>query len=445
MAIVKPFKGIRYNTDKLEISKVVTPPYDVISQEEQEAYYACDPYNIIRLILGKHLTGDDKTKNRYSRALECYTTWQDADYLIRDDQPALYLTSMDFTIGKEQYKRFGLIALVRLENFETGVVKPHEKTFSNIKSERLKLMIACQANFSPIFSLFPDRDCFVLDTLLQSVENQSPELAFDDDKKQSHKLWRILAPDIHAKIEQTMADKPIFIADGHHRYETGLQYLNYLEEKQGTLPDDHPARYIMMYLSSMDDPGLVICPAHRQLTTVKDNDLNIFLNKITQYFDVKTLPFDSTSRAEVLKQFMNELSEGKDLHRLGVYYKNHSAFILLTLKPCTLDNEQDIPPALRDLDVTLLTQVIFERILNMDQKSLDDENRITYTTDIEQAINNVDQEQCDMVFLLNPTRIDQVEAVANSGLTMPRKSTYFFPKVITGLVINDLGQRQEIK
>jgi uncharacterized protein (DUF1015 family) len=445
MAIVKPFKGIRYNTNKLDISKVVTPPYDVISQKEQEAYYACDPYNIIRLILGKHLTGDDKTKNRYSRALECYTTWQDADYLIHDDQPAFYLTSMDFTIGNEQYKRYGLIALVRLENFDSGVVKPHEKTFSNIKSERLKLMIACQANFSPIFSLFPDKDHFVLDTLLQSVENQSPELAFDDDKDQSHKLWRILDPDVHAKIEQAMSDKPIFIADGHHRYETGLQYLSYLEEKQGTLADTHPARYIMMYLSSMDDPGLVICPAHRQVTTVKENYLNSFLNTVTQYFDVKAFPFDTDTRSEVLRQFINELSEGKDLHRLGVYYKNHSAFILLTLKPGILDNEQDIPPALRDLDVTLLTQVIFERILDMNQEILDDENQITYTTNIEEAIKNVDSNNCDMVILLNPTRIDQVEAVANAGLTMPRKSTYFFPKVITGLVINDLGQHQEIK
>jgi uncharacterized protein (DUF1015 family) len=438
MAIVKPFKGIRYNTNKLDISKVVAPPYDVISEEEQEAYYACDPYNIIRLILGKHLKGDDKTKNRYSRALECYTTWQDDDYLIRDKQPALYLTSMDFTIDNKQFKRYGLIALVRLESFDSGVVKPHEKTFSNIKSERLKLMITCQANFSPIFSLYPDKDRLVLDTLLQSVDNKPPELTFDDDKNQSHKLWRILDQDVHAKIEKVMSEKPIFIADGHHRYETGLQYLSHLEQEKGTLPEFHPARYIMMYLSSMDDPGLVIRPAHRQLTTLPQQHLNDFLNKVSQYFDIKTLPFDTHSKSVVLAQFMNELSEGKDLHRLGAYYKNHSAFILLTLKPGVMDNEQEIEPALRDLDVTLLTQLILERILNLDQKSQDDENKITYTTSIEQAVNNVDQGTCDMVMLLNPTRIDQVEAVANAGLTMPRKSTYFYPKVITGLVINDL-------
>jgi uncharacterized protein (DUF1015 family) len=438
MAIVKPFKGIRYNTDKLEISKVVTPPYDVISEEEQNAYYTCDPYNIIRLILGKHLKGDDKTKNRYSRALECYSAWQQDDYLIRDDQPALYLTSMDFSIDHKTYKRYGLIALVRLEDFKTGVVKPHEKTFSNVKSERLKLMIACQANLSPVFSLFPDHDRFVLDTLLHSVENLTPELAFDDDKNQSHKLWRILDPEVHATIEKAMSDKPIFIADGHHRYETALQYLSYLEQQQGKLPDSHPARYIMMYLSSMDDPGLVIRPAHRQLTTVPDNCLTDFLNNVTQYFDVKTLPFDAHTKTDVLERFTHELSEGKDLHRLGAYCKNHSAFILLTLKPDVMSDEKEIPPALRDLDVTLLTQIIFERILELDKKSLDDENKITYTTSIEQAVENVDQGKCDMVMLLNPTRIDQVEAVANSGLTMPRKSTYFFPKVITGLVINDL-------
>jgi len=445
MAIVKPFKGIRYNTEKLDISKVVTPPYDVISEEEQEAYYACDPYNIIRLILGKHLKGDNEKKNRYSRALECYTTWQDADYLIRDNQPALYLTSMDFTIGETQYKRFGLIALVRLEDFKTGVVKPHEKTFSNVKSERLKLMIACQANFSPIFSLFPDNDHSLLDSLRRQVENKEPELAFDDDKNQSHKLWRLLDPDVHATIEKEMSDKPIFIADGHHRYETALQYLSYLEQKQGKLPDSHPAKYIMMYLASMNDPGLVIRPAHRQLTTVPEHFRNEFLNNITQYFDVKTMPFETDTQSTVLAQFMKELSQGKDLHRLGAYYKNHSAFILLTLKPDVLDHETKIPAALRDLDVTLLTQLIFERILKLDQKSLDDEKQITYTTSIEQAVQNVDQGKCDMVMLLNPTRIEQVEAVANAGLTMPRKSTYFYPKVITGLVVNDLAVRQDIK
>jgi uncharacterized protein (DUF1015 family) len=445
MAVVKPFKGIRYNTEKLNISKVVAPPYDVISDEEQDAYYACDPYNIIRLILGKHLKGDDKTKNRYSRALECYTTWQDDDYLIRDNQPSLYVTSMEFSIDNKKYKRYGLIALVRLEQFEAGVVKPHEKTFSKVKSERLKLMIACQANFSPIFSLFPDSDRNVLNTLLQTVDNQPPELSFEDDKNQYHKLWRILDPEVHTKIEQAMSSKPIFIADGHHRYETGLQYLRYLEEKQDDLSETHPARYIMMYLSSMDDPGLVIRPAHRQLTHVPDHHLQKFINKVTRYFDIKTLPFNKDTQSEVQDQFIRELTKGKDLHRLGAYYKNHSAFILLTLKPDVLDNEQNIPPALRDLDVTLLTQIIFERILERDQKSLDDENQITYTTSIEEAVSNVDQGKCDMVMLLNPTRIDQVEAVANAGLTMPRKSTYFYPKVITGLVINDLAWGQDIK
>ena len=194
----------------------------------------------------------------------------------------------------------------------------------------------------------------------------------------------------------------------------------------------------------MDDPGLVIRPAHRQLTTVSEKHLNEFLNKITQYFDVKSLPFDADTRLKVLNQFINELSEGINLHRLGAYYKNQSAFILLTLKPGILENEQKIEPALRDLDVTLLTQIVLERILELDQKSMDDENQITYTTSIEQAVNNVDQGKCDLVMLLNPTRIDQVEAVANSGLTMPRKSTYFYPKVITGLVINDLAQHQDI-
>ncbi|ETR71984.1 MAG: phosphatase [Candidatus Magnetoglobus multicellularis str. Araruama] len=444
MAIVKPFRGIRYNTEKLDISKVVTPPYDVISEEEQDAYYSCDPYNIIRLILGKKFGNDNQKQNRYSRALECYETWQSNSYLLRDNDPALYLTNMKFSTGDEQYNRYGLIALVKLESFDSGVVRPHEKTFSKVKADRLQLMMSCHANFSPIFSLFSDHDSSILNTMLASIENQPPEIAFEDDRQQSHELWRILDPQVHATIQKAMADKPLFIADGHHRYETALQYLNVLEEEQGQLPDTHPARYVMMYLSSMDDPGLVILPAHRQVTTIPDNQLKNFLNKATQYFDIKSLPFDKNTKSKVMTQFIQGLIDGKNLHRLGCYDKNHSAFILLTIKPEVLASEHQIEPALRDLDVTILTQIIFERILEMDQQKQDDENQITYTTSIQQAIDNVDQGKCDMAMLLNATRIEQVRAVANASLTMPRKSTYFYPKVITGLVMNDLSATQEI-
>jgi len=440
MAIVKPFKGIRYNTEKLDISKLVTPPYDVISEEEQDKYYACDPYNIIRLILGKQLPTDNQTQNRYSRALECYDTWQNNQYLTRDQELALYLTAMDFTVEDQTFTRYGLIARVRLESFDTGVVRPHEKTFSKVKSERLKLMLACHANFSPIFSLFADKNREILDTLQKSTDKLTPELDFHDDKQQRHQLWRILDPSIHAWIENAMASKTIFIADGHHRYETALQYREVLEEKQGKLPETHPANYIMMYLSSMDDDGLVILPAHRQLTSVSDSHLANFQKGVSQYFDIKSLPFNNESKAQVLEQFSRELEEGQTKHRLGAYYKNQSEFLLLTLKPGVMEKEQAIEAPLRDLDVTLLTQIIFQRILSMNQQNLDDANQMKYTTSIPQAVDNVDRGKCDMVMLLNPTRIEQVQSVANAGLTMPRKSTYFYPKVITGLVINDLSE-----
>ncbi|KPA12117.1 Uncharacterized conserved protein UCP033563 [Candidatus Magnetomorum sp. HK-1] len=438
MATVVPFKGIRYNTEKLDIAQLVTPPYDVISEEEQESYYACHPQNIIRLILGKHLPTDDNSENRYTRAAECYSTWQSKEYLKRDESPTLYFTAMDFSVDDKVYTRYGLIALVKLERFETGVVKPHEKTFTNVKSERLKLMTSCHANFSPIFALYPDTDHEIFNTLLEAVENVSPEIEFVDSKNETHRLWPIIDPKMHEFVEKAMGKKSIFIADGHHRYETALQYLSGLEQQKGTLAESHPAQYIMMYLTSMEDPGLVILPAHRQLTTIPDQQLNNFLNKLSQYFDIKTLPFDSESKPSVMDQFIRDLNAGQKAHTLGAYYKNHSAFVLLTLKPGILDAETDIKLPLRYLDVTLLTQIIFERILDFDQSTLDNEKQITYTTSIEQAVSNVDQGKCDMVMLLNPTQIEQVQDVANAGLTMPRKSTYFYPKVITGLVLNDL-------
>ncbi|MBF0449149.1 MAG: DUF1015 domain-containing protein [Candidatus Magnetomorum sp.] len=440
MATVLPFKGIRYNTDTLDIAKLVTPPYDVISEEEQDAYHACHPQNIIRLILGKHLVDDDHAHNRYTRAAECYETWQSQKYLKRDDVPALYFTAMDFSVEDKCYTRYGLVALVKLERFDSGVVKPHEKTFTNVKSERLKLMSACHANFSPIFALYPDTDNTIFNALLNIIEKMPPEIEFEDSKKQAHRLWRMTAPDVHAFVEKAMSEKSIFIADGHHRYETALQYLELLEKKKGTLSPSHPGNYIMMYLTSMEDPGLVILPAHRQLTSLPDAHLNDFLSNLSQYFTIKTLPFDHENKATVMAQFIKELKAGQSLHTLGAYYKNHSAFVLLTLKPGILDTETQIEAPLRDLDVTLLTQIIFERVLEFDQATLDNEKQITYTTSIDEAVQNVDQGKCDMVMLLNPTQIEQVQDVANAGLTMPRKSTYFYPKVITGLVVNDLSE-----
>ena len=440
MATVLPFKGIRYNVEKMDIAKLVTPPYDVISEEEQEAYYACHPQNIIRLILGKHRSNDDEKDNRYTRAAECYSTWQSKEYLKRDKTPGYYFTAMNFSVDNKKYTRYGLIALVRLEQFDAGVVKPHEKTFTNVKSERLKLMTSCHANFSPIFALYPDKNYEILKALINSVENHDPEIEFVDSKKQTHRLWRILDNEMHEYIKNIMHEKSIFIADGHHRYETALQYLSGLEQEKGPLPESHPAKNIMMYLSSMEDPGLVILPAHRQLTTIPDQHLKNFLNKVLKYFDIKEIPFDRENKNIVMEQFIKDLKAGQKKHTLGAYYKNQSSFILLTLKPGILDKETEIKAPLRDLDVTLLTQIIFERILEFDQSTLDNEKQITYTTSIEQALQNVDQGKCDMAMLLNPTQIEQVQDVANSGLTMPRKSTYFYPKVITGLVINDLSE-----
>jgi len=440
MAVIKPFRGIRYNTETLNIEKVVTPPYDVISEAEQDAYHACHPQNIIRLILGKQFLSDNQTNNRYTRAAECYETWQSQNYFKRDDMPAFYFTAMDFSVDDKRYTRFGLIALVKLERLDSGVIKPHEKTFTNVKSERLKLMSACHANFSPIFSLYPDPDNAIFNALKQSTEKQAPEIEFEDSKQQTHRLWRILDPSVQAFVENAMTEKSIFIADGHHRYETALQYLDMLEQKNGRLDPSHPANFIMMYLTGMEDPGLIILPAHRQLTKVPDSQRNDFLNRVTQYFDVKTFPFDQNNKESVLSQFIESLDEGKSRHTLGAYLKNLSAFVLLSLKPGILDTEKQIEAPLRDLDVTLLTQIIFERILLFDPSTLDDENQITYTTSIAEAIQNVDTNKCDMVMLLNPTRIDQVQDVANAGLTMPRKSTYFYPKVITGLVVNDLSE-----
>ena len=218
MAKIIPFNGILYNTKKCDPSMVTTPPYDVISSEEQEKFYENHPNNIIRLILGKEHDSDTETNNRYTRAASYFEEWQKNDSLIKDEKPALYFTAMDFFVDNKKYTRFGIIGLIGLESFDSGVVKPHEKTFSNVKSERLKLVTECHANFSPIFSIYSDPNNEIINTCLSDIEIDNPELSFTDDKNQNHRVYRIINKDVQQRIGDLMKDKVIFIADGHHRY-----------------------------------------------------------------------------------------------------------------------------------------------------------------------------------------------------------------------------------
>ena len=438
MAQIAPFRGILYNPDKIpDLSKVATPPYDVISEEEQCYFYDCHPQNVIRLILGKQNQEDTCDYNCHSRAAECFSQWVSEDILIQDKIPGFYLTSIEFSIENTPVTRFGLIALIRLEPFENRIVLPHEKTFSKVKSERLELMKVCHTNFSPIFSLYPDPDG-ILDSLKNTVAEKTPDTAFTDYKGHHHKLWRITDPAVHAEVSEAMKEKRIFIADGHHRYETALNYRDWTAARTPGFSPDHPANYVMMYLSSMEDPGVIILPAHRMVKGLHESVISAFIEKAETYFDVVRIPFGSNGHGRI--RFISDLKSKGSENTVGVSVKGFRELYLLTLKPDVMENlfGNELSQALRSLDVTVLTRLIFMEILGFDQARLDNEKLIAYSSIADEALEAVVAGKCDMTFILNPTRIGQVKEIAEQGLIMPRKSTYFYPKVITGQVMNIL-------
>jgi len=441
MAEVLPFRGILYNTQKIrDLSDVVTPPYDVISKPEQHDFYERHPQNIIRLILGKTTENDTVNNNYYTRASDFLKNWFSENILEQDTTPAFYLTSMDFSLENKIFTRYGIIALVALEPFKNGVIVPHESTFSNVKTERFGLMKSCHANFSPIFSLYSDSKNIIIDKLKGLALKQTPVIEFADYDGHRHRMWRITDLDSCRYVSNAMQEKRLFIADGHHRYETALDYRDWISSSNPDFNKDHPANYVMMYLNSMEDTGLVILPAHRMVKGLKSSIITSFINNAEDYFDILTIPFMDSDFERARAEFISILKSNASKNIIGVLMKGSMEFYLLTLKSGVMERmfSNELPEALRNLDVTVLTHLIFIEIFGFDNSNLDDESIITYSSSEKQAIEAAVSGKCDISFILNPTKIEQVRDIANKGLIMPRKSTYFYPKVITGLVMNKL-------
>ncbi|MCP4748517.1 MAG: DUF1015 domain-containing protein [Desulfobacteraceae bacterium] len=437
MAEFIPFKGIRYNPNKIEdLSKVIAPPYDVISPKEQDMLYQRHSYNIIRLILGRFHQQDNEKNNVHTRAAQYFQQWLESGFLFRDSEPSFYLTRVSFSLSGKPISRFGVVGLVRLESFEKGVVLPHERTFSKVKSERLRLMKASNANFSPIFGLYSDPNG-TLNIIKTAAKEASCLMDVTDDKGLGHKLWKIVDDDMLESICQDLSGQCIYIADGHHRYETALNYRNWVRENNPEYHDHHPCNYVMMNLISMQDPGLVILPAHRLLKDVSGKQAQRLFDNAKNYFDFYSYDFRQEPE-KALKQANETLVSFADKNAVGLYVKDNCVMHVLVLKPGKMQQlfGDQIPESLIGLDVTVLTQLLMMELLGFDQRRLDDEKKIFYRTTANDAISSIDNGEADIAFILNPTKIEQVRRVCESGLIMPRKSTYFYPKVVSGQVMN---------
>jgi uncharacterized protein (DUF1015 family) len=448
MLTISPFKGLTYNyLERKDLSQLVAPPYDVISPEEQKAYYQADPHNVIRLILGEKRTGDSDWDNRYTRAADTFQRWQSKRELIRSPQPCLYLTAMTYDPGNgmAMRTRWGIIALVRIEDEGSGVILPHERTFSAHKEDRLKLYRACGAQFSQIFSLYDDPENVVLNACRASAD-LTPQMDFQLADGTRHCLWMLEDRLLFKKVADAMKTKAIFIADGHHRYETSRNYRNILRARHGRRPANKSYEFVMMYLSNMRDKGLTILPSHRMVKRVAGFEADAFLEKAGRYFDIKPFPVSPEHMAGDYEDFKNDLSESGEKGTAFTFFHHGSdrAFLMSLKKGAHEEMGEDLHESLKQLDVVVLSRLVFQRCLGFTQEGLDDDEIFHYQSDTPQALSSVASGAYQMMFMLNATKIEHVTEVAENGLVMPRKSTYFYPKVLTGLVFNKIDPKEII-
>lgn len=425
MAEIKGYKGLRFNCEKAgKIEELVCPPYDIISDQQREEYIKTNPHNIIRLELPK---GDDK----YNKAAEILNDWLEKGILVKEDKPAIYIYEEEFTAYGERKAIKGIICRVKLEEFSKGIILPHEFTLSKAKEDRLNLMKATNCNFSQIYSLYMDGGKNTLGKI-DSLSKSEPDIQLQDNDNVTHRMWIIKDENAIADICSDFTDRKLYIADGHHRYETALNYRNYLRE-QGLAKEGDACDYQMMMLVDMEHPGLVVFPTHRLVRNLDSFNAERVIDGCKEYFDV-TEHSDINTIESTLMELYNQ---GKKAY---AFYCGGSSYKLLVLKDTNIIKKllPNASTATQQLDVTILHTLILEKIFGIDTENMAKQINLTYTKIFDEAISSVQQGNSQCAFILNPTRVSEIREVASNGEKMPQKSTYFYPKMITGLVMNQL-------
>ena len=424
MTKIKAFKAVVYNQEKIgDLKQVVCPPYDVISPVAQNTLYERSTHNFIHILLTKDSPLDDK----YHRAGVIFREWLKDGILIQDERPTIYFYSQQYIIRGEKKTRLGFISLLKLGDEKESVVFGHENTHTAAKIDRLKLVKQVKANLSPIFVIFLDKKRIIQRIFQNYIPSQKAFIEVVDDEKTVHKLWRVDAPDALKTIESSMNGENMFIADGHHRYEVSCTYRDSLREKLGAqFTGDEDFNYCLSYFTNTDPRGLSIMPIHRLLKLDSRLDTLDFIAKAKEYFDVDQIK----DRARFF--FLMEKA-GCTEHLLGLY-KDKKYFLLRLKNVRILDKLiADKPKEYRSLDVAILNYLVLKNILKLD---LDNLPHIKYSPDPIEFMNEVDLDPLNVAFFLNPVKIEQIINVALGGNKMPPKSTYFYPKVLSGLVVN---------
>ena len=436
MAHVIPFHGTLYNPSIVgDVRQVVAPPYDIIDSVLQKTLHDRHPNNVIRLELGYELPGDNASHSKYTRASAALKDWLKSGALRRDSQPAIYYHTIEYhppySAPGTQTKLFkGFLSTVELEEFGSGKIYPHENTRAAAKTDRLNLLEACQANFSPIISLYSDPQDEILKLIEQSIASEKPRIDFQDDVGFRQRLWSVTDTSILEKVVRIMNTKQLFIADGHHRYETALNYRRGRRHQAGAPAAPQPYDNVLMLFASLEDKGLTVLPTHRVLTTPVPTPSEL-LGRLEPVCDVTPFGFQSSNEPQVRRQFIEMLrNKGQAAPTFGLALRNDQQYYLLTLKTTHRPSAATSP---RDrLDVSLLQH----HVISILCPSQTEQEAILYSKDDHEALNWVRQGTGTAALLLNPTKVAEVQAVASAGERMPHKSTYFFPKPLTGLVMN---------
>jgi uncharacterized protein (DUF1015 family) len=431
MPDIRPFRGVRYDMAQVgALSDVVAPPYDVIDPALQDRLYEASPYNVIRLELNRAEPADGAASNRYTRAAGFLRDWLRQGVLVADPHPALYLYHQTFGVEGRSYTRKGFLARVGLEPFGRGKIYPHEQTLSGPKADRLALFEATRYNLSPIFGLYPDPEALVLRTLEAGLRDRTP-LEATDHLGVLNRLWPVTDAETHTAVQGLMATQPIFIADGHHRYETGL---NYREQRAaaGTLgSSDDPANYCMMMLVGMSDPGLLILPTHRLVSGFPGLDALTLTERLAPEFEVT--PCGSGPAGA--RTAWEHIEAGGSQETLGFGTVADDAWLIARLRSDTAMDAlvPEHSPEWRALGVSILHELVLKALLGPVGNPA-----CRYVHLLDEVLGDVASRGCDLACLVPPARMDHVESIASNLEKMPPKSTYFYPKLLSGLVLNPL-------
>ncbi|GIW41714.1 MAG: phosphatase [Candidatus Binatia bacterium] len=424
MVDFRPFRGLRFDPAVAgDPADLVAPPYDVIDGELQSRLYRKSPYNVVRLILGRE-------SDRYEVAAVRFAEWRRKGVLVPEAEPVFYVYVQDFScpISGRPLSRTGVVGALRLEPFESGWVRPHERTLPKAKEDRLRLLEACRANLCPIFGLYPE-DLEVLEPTRRALEAELPAVDVSDEEGCRHRLWPLREERRAREIERGLSAQWVLIADGHHRYETALAFRDRLRER-GELSPDHPANFVLAYLCSMRDPGLVVLPTHRVLVD-SGRSTREFARELSSVFEVRTCeeplpPERAEASPEGSEWFGAALRDGP--------------FLLLRVP----DSEAlgrllpEFSPEVRRMAVVVLDRVVFSRMLGVEASEAASEGRLRYTRDFHEALEQVRAGRAHAAFFVPPPGIDAIRRAAESGQKLPEKTTFFVPKLLSGLVFRPL-------